>query len=84
MALAASLFAPFSPANPNPIRQMSPTIKPNYGTTYHRDGTVSYWSVNLQQWQRISAYALTSRHDDFASLNETERKRIGRMATNDR
>lgn len=59
---------------------MSPTIKPHYGTTYHRDGTVSYWSVYLQQWQRVSAYALTNRHDDFASLSEEERKRISRMA----
>lgn len=58
----------------------APAIKPNYATTYHRDGSVSYWSVHLQQWQRVSAYALTNRHDDYASLNEQERRRISRMA----
>lgn len=57
----------------------TPLIKPNFGTTCHRDGTVSYWSVYLQQWQRISAYALTNRHDDFAALSEHERARISKM-----
>lgn len=57
-------------------------IKPNYGTTYHRDGTVSYWSVCLQQWRRIDAYSLTNRHDDFSALNDNERKQISRMALN--
>ena len=57
----------------------APRIKPNYGTTYHRDGTVSYWSVYLQSWQRVSAYELT-RHADYATLSSAERDRIGRMA----
>ena len=57
-----------------------PTIKQGYKCTYHRDQTVSYWSVQLQQWRRTSAYELTCRHDDFAALNESERRRVSRMA----
>ncbi len=57
----------------------TPTIKPNYRTTYHRDGSVSYWSVYLQQWQRTSAYNLTTRHDDFAALSKEERAKINQM-----
>lgn len=51
-----------------------------YKTTYHRDGTVTYWSVYLQQWKRVSAYALTNRHDDYAALSDDERRRISKMA----
>lgn len=31
---------------------MEPTRKLNWAPTYHRDGTVSYWSIYLRQWQR--------------------------------
>ena len=62
----------------------TPSIKPAYKTTYHRDGTVSYWNVYLQQWQQTSAYALTNRHDVFASLDKGERKRISQMALSPR
>jgi len=58
----------------------TPKCKPNQMTTYHRDGTVSYWSVYLQQWQRVSAYELTCRHDDYAALSQAERERISRLA----
>ena len=54
--------------------------KPDMATTYHRDGTVSYWSVYRQQWQRVSAYELTCRHDDYAALSEAERARVSHMA----
>jgi len=55
-------------------------IKSKYKTTYHRDKTVSYWSVYEQRWLRVTAYSLTNNHEDFASLNDVERKRICRMA----
>lgn len=55
---------------------MTPTIKPKQEITIHRDGTVSYYSVYLQQWQRISAIALSERHDDFAALTEADRAKI--------
>ena len=51
-----------------------------YGTTYHRDGTVTIWNVYTQTWQRLRA---TTAYDDdalMASLSASERARIGRMA----
>jgi hypothetical protein len=57
-----------------------PTIKPKQKITIHRDGSVSYWSVYLQQWQRVSAMALTDRHDDYAALTESDRAKISRAA----
>jgi len=59
---------------------MKVKIKPKYKTTYHRNQTVSYWSVYEQRWMRVTAYSLTNNHSDFASLNDDERKRICRMA----
>ena len=47
---------------------MSTKTNDAYKTTYHRDGTVTYWSVYLQQWQRVSAYELTNRHDGYADV----------------
>lgn len=55
---------------------MKPTIKPQQEITIHRDGTVSYFSIYLQQWQRLSAIALTDRHDDFAALTSADREKI--------
>ncbi len=55
-----------------------PKIKPRQEITVHQDGSVSYWSVYLQQWQRISAIELTSRHDDFAALTDSDRVEINR------
>lgn len=51
-----------------------------FSTTFHRDGSVTYWSVYLQLWQRVSTYSLTNRHDDYAALPEVEQKRISKMA----
>lgn len=62
----------------------APTIKAKYGLTYHRDGTASYWDVYRQQWQRTSAYALTNKHDVYASLPDAARKRISKMALSPR
>ena len=59
---------------------MTPSIKPNYKSTFHRDGTVSYWSVYKQQWVRTSVYDLTCRHDDYAAIPEKERMKISKMA----
>lgn len=59
---------------------MKPHIKSGYRSTYHRDRTVSYWSVYSQSWQRTTAYNLTNRHDDYFALPPHERKRISNMA----
>ena len=55
-------------------------IKADMECTYHRDGTVSYWSVYRQCWSRTTAYDLCNRHNDYAALNDKERKRISNMA----
>lgn len=52
----------------------TPTIKPNYQTTIHRDGTASVWDVYRQQWKRYTvASILMERHDLMASLPQTDR-----------
>lgn len=57
---------------------MKPTIKHNLNNTYHQDGTVSYWDVYRQQWDRRPA----DRIDDSAlvSMAEYERRRIAQHA----
>ena len=47
-----------------------------YRTTIHRDGTVTYWSVYQQQWQRASAAALSDA--TLASLGARDRARVAR------
>ena len=54
---------------------MNPTIKPNQEITIHRDGTVSYFSVYTQQWQRVSAAALVGARD-FLALTSADRAKI--------
>jgi len=55
---------------------MNPTIKPHQEITIHKDGTISYFSIYLQQWQRVSAAALVNKHDDFAALTVSDRAKI--------
>ncbi|HRZ55995.1 MAG TPA: hypothetical protein P5525_11125 [Candidatus Paceibacterota bacterium] len=50
----------------------------SYKTTYHRDGTVTVWDVYSQTWRRIAADQVSDQI--LASLNETERRRIAKMA----
>ena len=58
---------------------MNPTIKENRANTYHRDGTVSYWDVYRQQWQRSSSI----RDQVLASMNDAEHARVQRHITGD-
>ena len=58
---------------------MNPTIKENRANTYHRDGTVSYWDVYRQQWQRSSSVS----DQVLASMNDAERARVQRHITGD-
>jgi len=48
--------------------KMTPKRKPNWANTYHRDGTISYWSVYEQRWQRTP-------DRELAAMDHTERKR---------
>ena len=53
---------------------MNPTIKANGNNTYHRDGSVSYWSVCRQQWVRETADKIANR--ELAAMRESERQRV--------
>jgi hypothetical protein len=53
---------------------MKPQIKKNYQTTFHRDGTISYWSVKHQKWMRHTAvYIIAFSSPDGFSHKEIER-----------
>jgi hypothetical protein len=49
-----------------------------YASRYHRDGTVTYWSVYQQSWVRLAAEEIAD--EILATLPESERLRIARMA----
>ena len=51
-----------------------PKWKPNRQITLHRDGTVSYWDVYLQQWRRKHVALVDSR--TLATMGDDERARI--------
>jgi len=42
-------------------------------TTRHHDGTVTYWSVYEQSWQRRQAHVPDR---ELAAMSEKERKRV--------
>ena len=46
--------------------------------TYHRDGTVTFWSVYQQVWTRCEASNID--RAELAAMNDSERARIARMA----
>ena len=46
--------------------------------TYHRDGTVTFWSVYQQVWTRCEASQIDA--GELAQMNDSERARIARMA----
>ena len=56
-------------------QNMTPKYKQNQEITIHRDGTVSYFSIYLQQWQRVSAEALVGARD-FLALTSADRTKI--------
>ncbi len=56
---------------------MTPNWKPDAAPTYHRDGSVSYWDVFLQQWARRPAHDLSD--EVQASQGDVFRRRVGNM-----
>jgi hypothetical protein len=56
---------------------MTATIKSNYRTTFHRDGSVSFWSVYQQQWMREQAIHVSDKH--LASMSSHDRERVVKM-----
>ena len=57
---------------------MTPNWKSDSQPTYHRDGTVSYWDVFLQQWARRPAQEVTDAVQ--ASQDDVFRRRVANMA----
>lgn len=45
--------------------------------TYHRDGTVTYWDVYRQAWQRKAADAIPAKI--LTTFNDRERTRVAKM-----
>jgi hypothetical protein len=52
--------------------------KNNMKTKYHRDGSVTFWNIFTQTWQRRSASRISD--EILSSLSSAERTRIARMA----
>ena len=48
--------------------------KSAYGTTYHRDGTITYWDVFRQQWRRGAEISDRT----LATMSPKDRERIQR------
>jgi hypothetical protein len=45
-----------------------------YKTTFHRDGTVTYWNVYTQGWERVNAKHISDKV--LASVGIKDRERI--------
>ena len=56
---------------------MTPKWKPDAQPTYHRDGSVSYWDVFLQQWARRPAQDIGD--EAQASQGDVFRRRVENM-----
>ena len=52
---------------------MNEAKKDTYKTTYHRDGTATYWSVYTESWVR-RADSLADR--EYAAMSATTRVRV--------
>lgn len=57
---------------------LTPTIKPNRASTYHRDGTVSMWDAIRQSWTRTASPSDAL----LTTLPESERRRVLRHTAN--
>jgi len=56
---------------------MSTTQDP-YKTKFHRDGSVTFWNVYEQRWNRTQASRISD--ENLASMSANDRKRAIRMA----
>jgi hypothetical protein len=53
---------------------MPPKIKKEYKSTYHRDGTISYWSTYQQRWIRCFGAGIPD--EDYLAMSPLERERV--------
>ena len=54
--------------------------KSRYANRYHRDGTVTFWDVHAQQWERWQARDMVVSTEIMGSMLPEERNRIELMA----
>jgi hypothetical protein len=52
-------------------------MKDQFATTFHRDGTVSIWSVYRQAWARMQPEWISD--GTLSTLSEKDRERIARL-----
>lgn len=57
---------------------MTPKIKRGYQSTFHKDGSVSYWDIFCQRWSRQQAERISN--NVLASMSAGEREIVTRMA----
>ena len=48
-------------------------------SVFHRDGSVTFWNVYNQRWQRRDAHSIFASDDIMSSLENKERDRIRRI-----
>jgi hypothetical protein len=53
---------------------LTPRISENYKTTFHKDGTVSFWCVYNQIWKRLKMEQIPPQN--IASFSFEERSKI--------
>jgi len=51
--------------------------KQMYNPTFHRDNTVTFWSVYEQRWVRCAASRISDA--ELASMSDSERRRVARI-----
>lgn len=49
-----------------------------FAPTFHRDNTVTFWSVYQQRWIRVAAQQISDK--ELAGMNLAERARVIRIA----
>lgn len=57
---------------------MAGTKEKKMKPTFHRDNTVTFWSVYEQRWIRVAAQRISD--EELAGMNFDERARVIRMA----
>jgi hypothetical protein len=67
-----------APAAPGLTTENQHTMS-TYKTTFHRDGTVTFWNVYEQQWNRTEASQISDQN--LASMSEADRNRVIKMAS---
>lgn len=53
-----------------------------YRTTWHRDGSLTYWDVHEQAWRRQNAAAISD--GTLATMSQADRARVARIAASAR